>query len=133
MDCAFQQRGDWWVCLQCGLLVPRRGDKPPRATCAEKWRKRKVPHAQPTRREKILHRNAIVQEPPRAELERRLDICEACPEYEGYACITLGSACRKADRWQERVLLGSCERLRTEHGDHQPQPCRHDDHRGYYS
>ena len=116
-DCPFTLNADHlWQCPQCGWVYPRQSDKPPRRNCT------KATGARPqlTRREQLLHRNAIVNDPPRDELERRLDICEACPEYEGYACITLGSACRRPERWQERVLLGGCERLRTEHGDHQP-------------
>jgi hypothetical protein len=113
MQCAFEQRGNFWLCPQCGIVVPRRGEKPPCSTCAGQWRKRKAPKPpQPTRREQLLHRNAIVNDPPRAELERRLDICEACELYADYECVRGGSPCRREDRWQERVLLGSCERLR---------------------
>ena len=106
MNCPFTLNADnLWQCPQCGWVYPRASDKPPRRNCP------KAPDAPPklTRREQLLHRNAIVNDPPRDELERRLDICEACEEYEGYGCITMGSACRKADRWQERVLLGSCK------------------------
>jgi hypothetical protein len=110
-DCPFTLNADnLWQCPQCGWVYPRASDKPPRRNCP------KAPDAPQrqarTRREKILHRNAIVQEPPLDELERRLDICEACDQYADYECVRGGSPCRREDRWQERVLLGSCEKLK---------------------
>ena len=107
-DCPFTLNADHhWQCPQCGWVYPRQSDKPPRRNCT------KATGARPqlTRREQLLHRNAIVNDPPRAEIERRLAVCEACEEYEGYACITLGSACGRPARWQERVLLGTCPRF----------------------
>ena len=66
-----------------------------------------------SRREAVLARYDAqrLTTPPREELARRLAVCESCPLYAGFACITLGSACRRPERWWERVLLGTCERL----------------------
>lgn len=114
MQCPLEQRGNYWLCPRCGLLVPRHGDKPPRSTCSGQWRQRRPPpRRQLTRREAVLARYDAQQltDPPKTELDRRLAVCESCPLYAGYACITLGSACRRPERWWERVLLASCDRL----------------------
>jgi hypothetical protein len=112
MQCSFEQRGNFWLCPQCGIVVPRTGTKPPRATCLGQWRTRRRSHRrQPTRRERLLARYDADQltDPPRAEIERRLAVCETCEDYEGYGCITLGSECMRPVNWQDRVLLGSCK------------------------
>jgi rubredoxin len=112
-DCQFTLNADHlWQCSQCGWVYPRASDKPPRRNCP------KAPDAPPrqarTRREAVLARYDAQQltEPPRAEIERRLDVCEACDQYADYECVRGGSPCRREDRWQERVLLGSCEKLK---------------------
>lgn len=113
IDCLFILNADGlWKCSQCGWVYPRAADTPPRRNCPKTSNEPKPP--QPTRRERLLARYdaAETTDPPRAEVERRAAACEACEEYEGYACITMGSPCRKPARWQEKVLFGMCEKLK---------------------
>lgn len=108
-DCLFAlDPAGYWRCTACGWRYALPADRPPRRECPTL-----SDRPRQSRLEVVLTRYDAQQltEPPREELARRLAVCEACPDYAGYACITLGSACRRPERWWERVLLGSCERL----------------------
>ena len=84
MNCTFHlNESNLWQCTQCGWVYPRAADKPPRRNCP------KAPDAPKriarTRRDTVLatYDQQQLTDPPRAEIERRLDVCEACDQYAG--------------------------------------------------
>jgi len=110
MQCLFEQRGEFWLCPTCGMVVPRRGDKPPKANCARQWRrKRREKRKINPRRETTLARSDAA-DIDREQTEARLAVCEQCDLYADYQCVRTASICKRPERWVERVLFGRCER-----------------------
>ena len=126
--CDFQPRGNWWICLTCGIVVPKRGDKPPHATCAGQWIMPRTEAKRSTGKRRrdsnpagvILRRyDALIAtkgtagQLPREEVERRTAICVAngCGKFTGQGCAErTGSGCKAGQRWFERLMLG-CPRF----------------------
>lgn len=110
MDCPLTlNAAGLWRCPECGWTYKRPADKPPRRNCP-KGTARPAP---PTPRETVLARYDARPNPlpiAREEVERRVDICEQCDRFPGFACITAGSRCKRPDHWQQKVLLLDCER-----------------------
>ena len=109
INCNFTRNiNQFWQCEHCGWVYPRKADKPPIRNCP----KQNGNHVPPTHRESVLHHYTAAQmtDLPKAEIERRLDVCEACEEYAGLACIKAGASCRKTQNWRDKVLIGNCER-----------------------
>ena len=107
--CCFERRRDWLVCCKCGLVVPY-SDDPPQANCTGVFRRRGTDRPRPTRRDAVLERyDALTLPISREEVERRLDVCEACEEYAGLQCIRAGSPCQRGEHWQQKVLTLDCE------------------------
>jgi hypothetical protein len=123
-SCDFQLRGNWWICLTCGIVVPKRGDKPPKGMCAGRWLVRKTNAGGKRRRPKQTLSHAIManydalvatkgpdNQLPREEVERRVAICigNQCGQFTGTGCKErTGSPCKAGQRWFERVTAGNC-------------------------
>ncbi len=110
--CCFERRRDWLVCCKCGLVVPYSEDTP-QANCTGVFRRRGTARSRPTRRDAVLARYDAAPNPlpiARTEVERRLDVCEACNEYADLTCIRAGSPCQRGEHWQQKVLTLDCEK-----------------------
>lgn len=113
-DCTFILNDGLWQCTACGWTYPRQSVKPPRRNCP-KGTARPSP---PTPRDAVLARYDHAPSPlpiAREEVARRVAVCEGCPHFAKFSCIQAGSDCRKAEHWQQRVLLLDCENWEEPH------------------
>jgi len=112
-DCTFHLNTDHrWQCTECGWVYPRQAEKPPRRNCPKAPRRKRRKPQSPL--DKIISRyDAMTPDdrtPDREEIKRRVDICTAneCGHFAGVCTDIPGSACRRWERWLERVIFGKC-------------------------